>query len=67
MTKMKDIRCRKCGKNAMEISGYLGRVNPKGEVPIVMECKPSCDAKMTKEEALIAAISGDLEDQGLKP
>lgn len=51
-------RCRKCGRGAFEIKGYLHRVNPKGEVPAIWECRPSCDAKLTNEQAILAAIDG---------
>ena len=50
--------CRKCGGGIFEIHGYLRRVNPKGEVPAIWECHPSCDAQLTNEQAIIAAIEG---------
>lgn len=51
------MKCRICGKSAHNIGGYLARANEKGIVGI-WECRPSCDAKLTNEEALIAAIEG---------
>lgn len=50
-------RCRKCGKGVFETGGYLHRVNEKG-VAGVWECRPSCDAKLTNSEAVLAAIEG---------
>lgn len=35
------MKCRICGKSALEIKGYLERVNPKG-VEGIWECRPSC-------------------------
>ncbi len=49
--KMGDIRCNKCGKNAMESKGYLQRVNPTGEEPAIWECRPSCDGKQLSNAA----------------
>jgi hypothetical protein len=50
--------CRLCKKTAHEIKGYLTRVNEKG-VTGIWECRPSCDATLTNNEALLAAIEGD--------
>lgn len=58
--KAKEVVCRKCGKNALEIGGYLRRVNEKG-VPGIWECAPSCDTQLTNEQAIIAAIEGPLK------
>lgn len=55
---MGDCICRKCKKDAQSIKGYLARVNEKG-VPGIWECRPSCDATLSPEQALIAAIEGD--------
>lgn len=59
--KTSEIRCRKCGRSANQIGGYLHRVNEKGVVPAIWECAPSCDAKLTKEQAILEAIKGDLD------
>jgi hypothetical protein len=40
-----------------EICGFLTRVNVKGENGI-WECSPSCNAELTQEQALLAAIEG---------
>ena len=45
MSKNTKFICRICGQGPMEASNrgaYLQRVNPKGEVPIILECRPSC-------------------------
>jgi len=61
--KISDIKCRKCGQDANQAAkrgAYLGRVNPKGETPIIMECVPSCMHKHgNQDDALIHAIKGD--------
>lgn len=49
------VRCRLCGRSVQEIGGFLVRVNPKG-VPGIWECRPNCNARMTFESALLAAI-----------
>ena len=56
--KLSDITCRKCGRNASQIKGWLQRVNPKGE-PMVAECRPACYPLITNEQAVLGAISGD--------
>lgn len=53
------MKCRLCGKSAMEIRGYLARMNEKG-VEGIWECRPSCNANLSAEERIIAAI----EDKG---
>lgn len=58
MSKVSDLKCRKCGKSAPEIKGWLHRVNEKG-VPGIWECRPSCGAKLTNEQAILGAIIGD--------
>jgi hypothetical protein len=58
MTKTSVSKCRKCGKNAHEISGYLKRMN-LGEIPSIWECAPSCGAKLSDDDKLLAAIEGD--------
>jgi hypothetical protein len=47
--------CRKCGKNALEIGGYLVRVNATG-VTGIWECKPDCKAKRSFEENILDAL-----------
>lgn len=48
--------CRKCGKDALQVGGWLQRMNPTGEMGI-FECRPSCDAApMTPIERVIGAI-----------
>lgn len=54
--------CRLCGKNALEIGGFLARVNPKGEAGI-WECRPSCGADLPQETKILMAIEGD--DKGI--
>lgn len=49
--KASEIKCRKCGRNALEIRGYLQRVSPKGG-PMIVECWPSCDSRLTSEQAV---------------
>lgn len=53
----KRMCCRKCGKGVHEVGGYLERVNEKG-VPGIWECRPSCEAKLSNEDAIMAAIKG---------
>ena len=50
--------CRLCGKNALEIGGYLTRVNPTGEAGI-WECRPSCEADLPPETKLLMALEGE--------
>lgn len=41
-----EVRCRLCGQQshqAAERGAWLERVNRKGEVPMVVECRPSCN------------------------
>ena len=57
--------CRKCGKAAFEIGGYLHRVNEEG-VPGIWECRPSCDAQQTFEQNLISAIEGEFDEKHKK-
>ena len=52
---MEDTVCRKCGKGAQEIGGYLTRVNEKGVIGI-WECRPSCAAIQTFEQNLLDAL-----------
>jgi hypothetical protein len=56
------MKCRLCGKSLPEIGGYLARVNPKGEVPAVWECRPNCSADLPQETALLLAIEGEPEE-----
>jgi hypothetical protein len=55
--------CRLCGRTIWQIGGYLGRVNKRGEVPAVWECRPSCTADMPFE----VALSKMLEEEDEKP
>ena len=52
------MRCRLCGKSALEIAGYLVRINPVGEVG-VWECRPSCTAQLLPDERVLLAITGE--------
>jgi hypothetical protein len=54
--------CRVCGKGVFETGGYLERVNEKGVDPI-WECRPSCDAQLSDDEAVIAAVCGEATDE----
>lgn len=55
------MKCSICGKNALNCSGWLQRVNPLG-VPGVWECRPGCNAPaISQEEALLTVI--ELPDQ----
>lgn len=56
--KCNEIKCRLCDKSADQINGYLARVNEKGVAPI-MECRPLCDATLTNDEAVVAAVLGE--------
>lgn len=49
------MKCRKCGKGANEIGGYLTRVNEKG-VDGVWECRPFCKSQLDQEEKLVLAV-----------
>lgn len=55
------MHCRLCGKTAHEIKGYLHRVNEKG-VTGIWECRPSCDAALSPDDRLLAAIEGPHDD-----
>ena len=55
------MRCRLCGKGALEIQGWLERVNEKG-VPGVWECRPACGAEISQEDALLGAIEGPAKE-----
>ena len=50
--------CRLCGKSLDQIKGYLKRDLPK-EIPSTWTCRPSCEAKLTSDEAVLAAINND--------
>ena len=56
MTKPTEIKCRLCGVSLPDCQGYFERVNPKGEVPMIVECRPSCGTVLTRDEAVLAAI-----------
>lgn len=57
-----DIKCRKCGQDAMQAAdrgAWLERVSPKGIKPMIMECAPSCEHKHgNQDDALLGAIEG---------
>lgn len=55
------MKCRLCGKGPNEIRGYLKRMNELG-VDGIWECRPSCDADLSQEERIVAAIEDDEED-----
>lgn len=46
------MKCRLCGRGVFECGGYLERVSG------VWECRPSCSAKLSNSEAILAAIEG---------
>lgn len=54
------MKCRLCGKSALEIQGWLERVNDVG-IPGLWECRPSCKARLMQDECLLGAITGDEE------
>ena len=54
---MAEMICRRCGRNAHQIGGYLERMNAKGQ-PGVWECRPGCWSQMTPDEAMLAAVEG---------
>lgn len=54
------MQCRLCGKSAQEIQVWLERVNEVG-IPGIWECRPSCEARLTQDERLLGAITGDAE------
>ena len=56
MTKPSEIKCRLCGVSLPDCHGYFERVNPKGEVPMIVECRPSCGTVLTRDEAVLAAM-----------
>lgn len=60
------MNCRLCGKTVHEIKGFMTRVNEKG-VPGIWECRPSCNANLTQDEALIAAIEHNDENETENP
>lgn len=51
------MTCRLCGRTANEIRGYLRRVNETG-VTGIWECQPTCDANLSADERVVAAIEG---------
>lgn len=59
MTKCRDIKCRLCGRDAMQSRGYLKRVTPKGG-DVEWECRPGCEGtgELNNEQKLIGAIEG---------
>ena len=63
VTKVQDLKCRKCGKSATEIKGWLERVNKRGVIPGIWECRPSCDAKLSNDQAVIRAITGEAKEE----
>ena len=61
MSKNTKVICRICGQGPMEASNrgaYLQRVNPKGEVPIILECRPSCRHSEGGQESALVAAAG---------
>jgi len=57
-----NIVCRKCSADAWDASqrgAYLARVNPKGEIPMIVECAPSCKSTGDENEAILRAIQGE--------
>ena len=52
------MKCNKCGKTLFQCSGWLERVNEKG-VDGIFECRPSCEAHLSEESAVIGAITGE--------
>ena len=56
------MKCHLCGKHVLEIGGYLERVNPKGVVPAVWECRPNCSAGLPQETRVMLAIGGEPEE-----
>ncbi len=57
---MSKYACRLCGKTALEIGGYLTRVNEKG-VDGIWECRPNCKADLPPDTRLLLAIEGEPE------
>lgn len=56
MSKMGDLRCSKCGSNALDSRSWLKRVSPKGDEG-VWECAGGCHGTvMTNDERLLDAI-----------
>lgn len=51
----KEMRCRLCGKTALEIYGWLKRINELG-VAGIWECRPACDATLPPDEAVLGAL-----------
>jgi len=51
------VRCRLCKRDANEINGCLHRVNEKG-VPGIWECRPYCNTNISREDAIMLAITG---------
>lgn len=56
------MNCRLCNRSMYEIGGYLQRVNETG-VAGIWECRPSCDAKLSPDDAILQAITGDTVDE----
>jgi hypothetical protein len=50
-----NMNCRLCGKGVNDCGGWLARVNEKG-VAGIWECRPSCDAELTRDEAVLGAL-----------
>lgn len=51
------MKCRLCGKSALEIQGYIERVNEYG-VPGIGECRPFCGAALSLESRILGGIEG---------
>lgn len=55
------IKCRLCGMEGYNMtSGFLARVNPKGEIGI-WECRPMCGADLPNDHAMMLAIEHEEE------
>lgn len=56
------MKCRLCGRGLNQIGGYLQRVNEKG-VAGVWECRPTCEADLIEETAVLLAVEGEEVDE----
>lgn len=56
-----ELRCRLCGRNAMESRGWLKRVGEKGDPKALFECRPACEGTgaLSSGQKLLGAIEGD--------
>lgn len=53
-----ELKCRLCGKDAMQCAGWLQRVGIHGDPNAPFECRPSCypRTRMDNAERLLGAI-----------